>query len=152
MYSIIKKVEASEDYDQLLESVTKDTQELQAINKIKMQEASYYGYLKAPSFLSSADIASAIRYGNDKDKLFKQLSEWFELDFIRFDSAKKQIMCWGEKKNIEETFEAMEELLSSKLKYVQERNETEAKRMLELKNNGIEVSIYDRDFIPSKHT
>jgi len=63
---------------------------------------SSHGNLMIPFTLSDKQVLDMLQYMNNQDITYETLTTMFKLDFIWFDKKERQIMIWGENKEIVE--------------------------------------------------
>ncbi len=120
--------------------------------QIAAMSTPYYGYIVAPNILSDNDILNALRYGDNNDKQFAQLIEWYELERIQFDKTKKHVMCWGSKENVADAIEGITQILSdsatSIVTLLQIKTDIEHIRR---KNDERDMCDHDEEYYEKKH-
>lgn len=71
-------------------------------NTILTRPNSSYGKLMIPFTISDKQVLDMLQYMNNQDITYDTLTTMFKLDFIWFDKKERQIMIWGENKEIVE--------------------------------------------------
>mgnify|MGYP000884369219 CR=1 FL=1 len=71
-------------------------------NTILTRPKSSHGNLMIPFTLSDKQVLDMLQYMNNQDITYETLTTMFKLDFIWFDKKERQIMIWGENKEIVE--------------------------------------------------
>lgn len=71
-------------------------------NTILTRPNSSYGKLMIPFTISDKQVLDMLQYMNNQDITYETLTTMFKLDFIWFDKKERQIMIWGENKEIVE--------------------------------------------------
>lgn len=71
-------------------------------NTILTRPKSSNGNLMIPFTLSDKQVLDMLQYMNNQDITYETLTTMFKLDFIWFDKKERQIMIWGENKEIVE--------------------------------------------------